>query len=180
LESLGQKQAQATAQYVANRWPIAAVYAGPLKRTMQTAQPIAQAQGLSVKPMDALIDINFGKFQGLLAKEAQKDYPNLFQAWVEAPHTVHFPDGESLVIVRQRVKTALSELNTLHTGQTIALVSHTVVNRVILCIALDWENDRFWRMHQHTCAVNVFDIEDDGSFTIVLLNDTSHLQHIQE
>jgi broad specificity phosphatase PhoE len=55
-----------------------------------------------------------------------------------------------------------------------------VVNRVLLCAVLGWGNDRFWRMHQETCAVNIFDTEEDGTFTIVQLNDTSHLQGLQE
>ena len=119
LESFGLKQARATAEYVASRWPISAIYASPLKRTMKTAHLIAQAQEMAAEPMDALIDIDFGKLQGLLAAEAERHYPDIFQAWVEAPHTVSFPDAESLDIVRQRVTDALTKLNTRHTAQTI-------------------------------------------------------------
>jgi probable phosphoglycerate mutase len=82
--------------------------------------------------------------------------------------------------VRSRITAALDALAARHPGQTVALVSHTVANRVLLCAVLGWGNDRFWRMHQETCAVNVFDVEKDGAFTIVQLNDTSHLQSLQE
>jgi broad specificity phosphatase PhoE len=164
LEEFGLRQAEVTARYVAARWPVAAVYASPLSRTIRTAEPIARAQGLTVQPLDGLTDIDFGECQGLLAEEAEQRHPDLFHAW----------------IVRSRVTAALDEIVARHPGQTVALVSHTVVNRVLLCVVLGWGNDRFWRMAQETCAVNVFDVGDDGAFTIVQLNDTSHLQSLSE
>jgi broad specificity phosphatase PhoE len=180
LEEFGLRQAEATARYIAARWPVAAVYASPLSRAIKTAEPIARAQGLTVQPCDGLADIAFGEFQGLLAEEAEQRHPGLVHAWIEAPHTVHFPGGESLDIVRSRVTAALDEIVARHPGQTVALVSHTVVNRVLLCVVLGWSNDRFWRMAQETCAVNIFDVEGDGSLTIVQLNDTSHLHGLVE
>jgi broad specificity phosphatase PhoE len=180
LEEFGLRQAEATARYVAARWPVVAVYASPLDRTMKTAKAIAQAQSLTAQPLDGLVDINFGQFQGLLATEAEQRHPELFHAWMEAPHTVHFPGGESLDVVRSRISAALDDVVARHPDQAVALISHTVVNRVLLCVVLNWGNDRFWRLHQETCAVNVFDVKDDGTFTIVQLNDTSHLQGLQE
>jgi broad specificity phosphatase PhoE len=180
LEEFGLRQAKATGGYVAARWPVVAVYASPLSRTMKTAKAVARAQELRAKPLEGLIDINFGQLQGLLATEAEARYPDLFRAWAEEPHTVSFPDGESLEIVRARITAALEQVVARHRGQTVALVSHTVANRVLLCVVLGWGNDRFWRMHQETCAVNVFDVADDGAFTIVQLNDTSHLQGLEE
>lgn len=178
LDEFGQKQAEATARYIAARWPVVAVYASPLSRTMKTAEAIAQSQGLVVQSLEGLRDINFGELQGRLATEAAQLYPGLHQAWMETPHTVQFPKGGSLDTVRQRVALALDEVAARHRGQAVALVSHTVVNRVLLCYVLGWGNDRFWRLGQETCAVNVFDVDDSGArrdFVVQLLNDTSHL-----
>jgi probable phosphoglycerate mutase len=180
LDEFGLKQAKATGRYVAARWPVVAVYASPLQRTMRTAEAVATAQGLTLSPLDGLLDINFGEWQGQLGKKVAQRYPELFRAWEEAPHTVHLPGGERLEDVRHRVVAALDEVVTRHTGQKVALVSHTVVNRVLLCAVLGWGNDRFWRLRQGTCAVNVFDVEDDGDFTIGLINDTSHLHGLSE
>jgi len=178
LDEVGVEQAEATGRYVAARWPIAAVYASPLGRTMQTAEAIARAQGLTVQPLDGLLDISFGEWQGLLGKEVAQRYPDLYRAWIEVPHTVQFPGGESLEAVRGRVEVALDDVVARHRGEAVAFVSHTVVNRVLLCLVLGWGNDRFWRLGQETCAVNVFDVEDNGGFTIQLLNDTCHLQDL--
>jgi len=69
--------------------------------------------------------------------------------------------------------TTIHGLAARHAGQTIALVSHTVVNRVILLAILGLGNDRFWRLRQDNCALNVFEAEA-GDFTLVSMNDTCH------
>jgi broad specificity phosphatase PhoE len=178
LDEVGLRQAEVTGRYVAARWPVVAVYASPLSRTMRTAEAVARAQGLTMQLSRGLLDIHFGEWQGQLATEVAQHSPDLFRAWEEAPHTVRFPGGESLAHVRDRVVAALDEVVAHHPNQAVALVSHTVVNRVLLCVVLGWGNERFWRLRQETCAVNVFDVEDDGAFTITLLNDTCHLQGI--
>ncbi len=180
LDEFGLKQAEATGRYVAVRWPVVAVYASPLRRTVQTAEAVARAQGLTARPLPGLLDINFGEWQGRLADEVAQRYPALYRAWLEDPHTVQFPGGEGLDDVRRRVVAGLDEVIARHPEQAVALVSHTVVNRVLLCAVLGWGNDRFWRLRQDTCAVNVFDAEEDGVFTILLLNDTCHLQNLSE
>lgn len=179
LDEFGHRQAKATGRYVAARWPVVAVYASPLQRTMRTAEAIARAQGLTAAPLAGLLDINFGEWQGQRGQDVAQHSPELLRAWEQTPHTVHLPGGERLDDVRSRVVTALDDVVARHRGQSVALVSHTVVNRVLLCAVLGWGNDRFWRLRQGTCAVNVFDVEEDGDFTIGLINDTSHLQDIE-
>jgi probable phosphoglycerate mutase len=188
LDEIGLKQAEATGRYLAERWPVDAVYASPMQRAVQTAEAIAravrliaqdQAHGLTVEPFDGLLDIDFGEWQGHSPEEVGERYPDLLKAWLEAPHTVQMPSGESLDDVRTRVVAGLDEVVTRHRGQTVALIGHTVVNRVLLCAVLGLGNEHFWRLRQDTCAVNVFDADDDGTFTIVLLNDTCHLRDIR-
>lgn len=69
----------------------------------------------------------------------------------------------------------VSELAARHVGETVVLVGHTVINRIILLAVMGLGNDRFWRLRQDTCAINVFEAEG-GDFTIVSLNDTCHLR----
>ncbi len=174
LDETGLWQAQATAEYVAARWPLQAVYASPMGRALQTADAIAAAQGLEAQPLDGLLDLNFGEWQGMSLSDVKARWPDLCRAWFEAPHTVHFPGGEGLDEVRQRSATALREVAARHAGETVAMVGHTVVNRVLLCAVLGLGNDRFWYLGQDTCAVNL--IEWDGKrYLLRLVNDTSHL-----
>ena len=180
LDGLGLQQAQATADYVARRWPVQAVYASPMSRAMQTAEAVAEAHDLVAQPFEGLLDIDFGAWQGHSPTEVKREYPDLLKDWYEIPHTVQIPGGESLDIVRERVVAGLSTVVDRHRGQTVGMVGHTVVNRVLLCSILDLGNEHFWRLRQGTCAVNVFDVDQEGTATLVVFNDTSHLQHVGE
>lgn len=174
LSEEGIAQARATARYIAARWPLTAVYSSPLSRARETARAIAEAQGLEVHPLPGLLDLGFGEWEGLTIAEVRDRYPDLWRAWQEAPHTLHFPGGESLDAVRERAMAALEETVRRHPGETIALVGHRVVNQVLLCAILGLGNDHFWHVAQDTCAVN--QIEWNGKFyRLVLMNDTSHL-----
>jgi broad specificity phosphatase PhoE len=178
LDDFGLKQAEVTGRYVLKRWPVDAVYASPMRRAMQTATAIAMAHGLTAQPFEGLLDIDFGAWQGHSPQEVAERYPDLLQAWWEAPNTVHIPEGESLDEVRDRVVAGTRHVVERHRGETVALVGHTVVNRVLLCAVLGLGNEHFWRLQQETCAVNVFEISEQGAYTMVLLNDTCHLQDI--
>jgi broad specificity phosphatase PhoE len=159
LDDTGLAQARALAERLADL-PIVAVYSSPLKRAVETAWPTARQLGLPVQPLPGIIDINYGDWQGLSHAEVAKVYPDLYQRWLEKPHRVKFPSGESLRQVRLR---------------GILLVAHQVVNKVLVCAMLGLDNSHFWRIRQDNGCINVFE-HQDGIFTAVLINDTCHLR----
>jgi broad specificity phosphatase PhoE len=142
-----------------------------------TAEAIGLLCGLAVLPLAAVIDIDYGEWQGLTPEEAASRWPAALHAWYTARNTVQPPDGESLDGLRERVMGAIRELAERHCDETIAVVSHTVVNRVILLAVLGLGNERFWRLGQDNCAINVFEATA-GEFTLVSLNDVCHLRSL--
>ena len=173
LDDTGLAQAQATAVRL-SQFPVAAVYSSPLIRAMATAQPIADKFGLAVEPHNGLIDINFGRLQGLPPQQVREQDGDLLNAWLSEPQTVTFPDGECLNDVRNRFTGALDELTTRHADETIVLVSHVVALKVALCTVLGLDNSHFWQIAQDTCAINIVSSKD-GKYIVSLLNDTCHL-----
>jgi probable phosphoglycerate mutase len=174
LNETGLAQAQATGQRVAEEWQPVAVYSSPLSRAVKTAGAIAQHFGLSVQIHNGLTDIDYGQWQGLTPDEAKERWPEIHHAWYNLPHTACIPGGETLDDLQARGMAAVNELATQHAEQTVVLVGHTVINRVILLGVLGLGHDRFWRLKQDTCAINVFETENND-FTLVSLNDTCHL-----
>ncbi len=173
LNKVGQAQARKVATRLAEV-PITAVYSSPLRRAMETAQPTAQKLGLPVIPLPGLMDINYGEWQGQTPGEVSQRYPDLYQQWLDAPHTVRFPQGESLEDVRLRAVAALQKVISQHHGP-ILLVAHQVVNKVLVCAMLGLETSHFWHITQDNGCINVFDF-NDGAFTTVLVNDTCHVR----
>ena len=174
LNEAGLRQAKITGERIKKNWKPVAIYTSPLKRAIQTAQQIAQPLGLEIKPAEGLIDINYGKWQGLTPQTARTLWPELVANWYDHPESVQIPDGESLKQVRDRAMAALIEICKSHADEQIVLVSHTVINRLILLGVLDLGNERFWHLHQEPCAINLIELSEKG-FTLVFMNDTCHL-----
>jgi broad specificity phosphatase PhoE len=178
LNETGLAQAEATGRCIAAEWQPAAVYSSPLSRAVKTAEVIAKPFNLPVQIHAGLADINYGQWQGLTPDEVKERWPEIHHAWYNAPHIARIPGGETLDELCARGMAAVNELAARHAGQTIVLVGHTVINRAILLGVLGLGNDRFWRLRQDTCAINVFEA-DGGDFTLVSLNDTCHLHSVK-
>jgi broad specificity phosphatase PhoE len=154
-----------------------AVYSSPLSRSMETAENIAKFHDISVTPLDAIIDISYGEWEGLGNQEVQQKYPDLHALWLTEPHKVLFPGGESLDEVRSRTMTALEDLLAEHQDENFALVAHRVPNKVICCALLGLDNSHFWRIQQDTASTNLF-VYRNGQWIISYLNDTSYLKSL--
>lgn len=174
LDEVGVKQAEATAGRVVE-WTVSAVYCSPLKRTVTTAHIIAQRLHLEAKPLPGIIDINFGDWQGLSPEEAAANHGSLYTMWLESPHLVKFPGGESLDEVRQRAAAAVADLVKQYPDGTIALVSHRVVCQILILHFLGLDTSHFWQIGQDVSAINVFEVKDSHPYAR-LLNDTCHLK----
>jgi len=177
LDQKGINQAKATATRIA-QWKIDAIYSSPLKRTLNTAETVAEPLRLPVQPLEGLIDVDYGKWQGLSLEEAASNDYKLYDLWLQSPHMVTFPLGENLEQVRKRAVAAVNTILPKHPEQTIILVSHKVVCKVLLCYFLGLDNSHFWQVQQDTCAINIVDINDNNPI-VALLNDTCHLKELK-
>jgi len=174
LNETGLAQAEATGRRVAAEWQPVAIYTSPLSRSVKTAEAIAKHFGLPVQLHPGLADIDYGEWQGLSPEEARQRWPDEIDAWYNRPQQARIPGGETLEDLRARAMQTVNELADRHPGETIVLVGHTVINRIVLLGVLGLGNERFWRIKQDTCAINVFEA-DAGDFTLISLNDTCHL-----
>ncbi|MBP1724859.1 MAG: Phosphoglycerate mutase [Deltaproteobacteria bacterium] len=158
---------------------IHAVYSSPLSRSFETAQLIAKFHNLPVEPLEAIIDISYGDWEGLSNERVRESYPELHKLWHEQPHKVCFPRGESLDEVRARTMTAVSRLMVKHEDRTIVLVAHRVPNKVICCALIGLDNSHFWRIQQDTACTNLF-THKNGEWIVSFLNDTSYLKVLKK
>lgn len=174
LNETGLAQAEATGRRVAAEWQPSAIYTSPLSRSIKTAEAIAKHYDLPVQEHPGISDIDYGEWQGLSPEEARQRWPMEIDAWYNRPQQAYIPGGETLVDLRARAMETVNELAAHHPSETIVLVGHTVINRIILLGVLGLGNERFWRIKQDTCAINVFETDKDD-FILVSLNDTCHL-----
>ncbi|MEW6096836.1 MAG: histidine phosphatase family protein [bacterium] len=177
LDETGISQAKLLAKRL-GELQINAVYSSPLKRALNTAIPIANYHGLKVNIDDHFIDINYGNWEGKSNEEVKETFKDLYQKWIKDPHLLRIPDGETLDEVRIRAVTGLNQILAKHGEETIAIVSHRVVNKVLICALLGLDNSSFWKIKQDTACFSIFNYENNN-FTLTLHNESCHLKSIQ-
>lgn len=174
LNEVGLSQAERTAERICRQWNPAAVFCSPLSRAKATAEAVARRCRLPVAVHPGLIDIDYGRWQGLTPAEAQLRYPRRIRRWYRGARWIRPPRGESLSAVKRRCLKAVLEIASKHLDQEVVIVGHTVVNRAILLGVLSVGLRHFWQLGQEPCAVNIIELEH-GAFAVRSMNDTCHL-----
>lgn len=174
LSELGIRQSKATAVRIAEQWNPVIAYTSPLKRCIQTAAPIAAACNTSSVVLTDLDDVHYGDWEWCTHEAVRAQWPALYQRWLQAPHLVRFPNGESLQEVAARVSNVLRLALERHRRQTVVVVGHSFVNRALLLQTLDQPLSAYWRLGQDPCALSEIEVLDEGT-TVHRLNETHHL-----
>lgn len=174
LTPLGRRQADALRDRIAREWSPVAVYASSLDRCMDTGASVGAPHGLVPQPMESFLDIDYGQWQGLTHEEVHARWPEAWARWRSMPQTAQIPGGETLQALAKRAVHALHEVLHRHRGETIVVVAHDSVNRVLLLHALDLPLQRYRSIAQAPCTLNVLD-HDGASWRVRTLNETGHL-----
>ena len=177
LDEVGIKQAELLGKYLSN-WELEAIYSSPLKRALDTANIIARYHKIAVHIAEGLIDFDYGEWQSLPEQEAKRLYPTLYTEWHNNPHKVKMPGGESLGDVKRRATEVVNDVLSKYQG-SVVLVSHRVVNKVLICYLLGLDGSHFWNIKQDVGGITIFNYVD-GRFVLTRHNDTSHLKELQK
>ncbi len=171
LSQLGTSQAQALAQNLATV-KFAAIYASPLDRTMETAKPIAESQGLEVIPREGLLEIGYGRWQGQSLKSLRRR--KLWPIIQLAPSLARFPDGESFTQAQARIVAELEDLRSIHPSPKakVACVFHSDPINVALAYFAGIPLDLFQRLIIEPASVSILMVTDQN-VRIVRMNDTA-------
>ena len=178
LDETGLKQAELAGEYFRGM-EIHAIYSSPLARAWQTAQKIAHFHNVKVQPLQGILDMSFGKWEGQSHRDIQENDREIYQQWREKPHQVRLPGGESLDEVRARSMAALEGVIRENPGKTLVLVSHRVICKVLICAILGLDNSHFWQITQDTTAINLIQHKDQR-YILSLMNETCHLKALKE
>ncbi|RYZ43038.1 MAG: histidine phosphatase family protein [Myxococcaceae bacterium] len=152
--------------------------ASPLSRATRTAQlALGEAREAQLTLDGGLKEIGHGDWEGLLASEIGGRDPQRLQAWRDAPDTVQMPGegGESLQQVLDRAWPAFARAAAgLGEEDTLLVVAHDAVNRVLLCRILGIPLSRLWGFRQAPTTINLLEGATVDTLEVVRLNDCSH------
>lgn len=174
LTDVGRSQAEAAAQFLAQKGGVDAVVTSPLQRAYDTAATAAKALGLDVTVDHDLIETDFGGWEGLTFGEAAERDPEQHRRWLRDT-SIAPPDGESFDSVAQRVRRAQARIINEHGGKTVLVVSHVTPIKTLLRMALDAGPGILYRLHLDLASLSIAEFYPDGVASVRLVNQTGYL-----
>lgn len=154
---------------------IAAIYASPLGRTVETAELIGAPHGLDVRTREGLREISHGRWEGMTRDEVEAQFEEEAADWDRDPYTFAPVGGESGLAVTARALPELLEIVRTHPGAVVLVVSHKATIRLLLSSLLGFDPRRYRdNLDQSPCALNIVDFKDPVRARLTLFNDTSH------
>lgn len=154
---------------------IAAVYASPLGRALETARILAKPHRKEVQTRPALREISHGRWEQMTRQEVEETYPEEAAAWDDDPFTFAPAGGESGLAVTARALPEITEIVRAHAGETVAVVSHKATIRLLLSLLLGFDPRRYRdNLDQSPAALNIVDFRSPTRARLTLFNDTSH------
>jgi probable phosphoglycerate mutase len=178
LNEHGQKQAQQIASVFAKA-PIKAIYSSPLERAMETAEPLAQALGLPVKPAPGLIELGYGEWEGKTLKQLSR--LKLWKVVQNKPSEMRFPRGESFVEVQNRAVAEAERIAAEHEEKDlVACFSHGDIIRLLMAHFLAVPLDEFQRLASNTASISVVFVPKKGRPYVMHVNQVLSLEFKEE
>lgn len=136
LSALGHEQAKALATYLRRR-PIDVVYASPMKRAQQTLAPLASHCPRPAIEKPEFREVDFGVWTGLSWEEVHSRHQVSAFDWLDRIEKGEIAEAETGATFRARIEPTLRQIVEEHAGQSVAIVCHGGVIRMMLSILLD-------------------------------------------
>jgi len=176
LNAAGLRQAERLRDRLAEE-KIDAIYSSNLKRALVTAEIIASRYQLAVITCAELREIDFGHLEGLTFNEINQLYPEVAELRMKRSPKLKYPGGDSFIEFGKRVSKFLSRLEQHTAEETILIVAHSGVLRVLICRLLDMDLGRLWQFPLDLASLSILETNQQGG-VLSLLNDVSHLAQV--
>lgn len=143
LTELGIEQAALLAERLSTI-RLDAVYSSDLRRAHETAETVAARQGLEVRRLPQLREVDVGSWSGLTWLEAAERFPDGFRRWEMGKPG--WDDGESYTEMAERVVAAVEELARRHPREIVLVVAHAGPIRAVHATTLGMDIHSYRRI----------------------------------
>jgi 2,3-bisphosphoglycerate-dependent phosphoglycerate mutase len=169
LSAEGIAQTEHLATYLSSEH-LDAIYASPMRRARQTAQPLADARSVEVQICDGVAEFDRLSNDYIPAEELKAANDPRLQDMIDGRWDTA---EESTHEFRARVVSTIESLIDLHSGDRIAVVCHGGVINGYLGHVLGLSHGFFYPNYT---SVNRVAASRHGQRSIVTINETSHLR----
>ena len=155
LSDEGRDQARAVGTWLAPLAPaVDAVIASPVRRTLETAEIVAEMLEQTVEVEHGFAEMEFGSWDGKTFQEVAEQHAGDLDAWLGSLDVAP-GGGESFRAVEKRVLDGLQRLLDEHGGKTVVVVSHVTPIKTLVAHAVDAPLSAVFRMELSPASVTV-------------------------
>jgi probable phosphoglycerate mutase len=173
LTELGRRQADALADRLADT-PVAAMFVTPLRRTRQTAEPLAQRTGSVPSVLPELREVYLGDWEGQLNHRVAGE-ESLTQKIFEVERWDVIPNAEPMEEFADRIRAGLDQL--VDAGGADATVLAVVHGGVIAEACRQVTGSRaFAFLSAENASITRIMRLPNGRWALIAFNDTAHLR----
>jgi phosphoserine phosphatase len=152
-----------------------AVYCSSSVRTRETAEILFADSGLDIHYCDELREIHMGPWEGQLYAQLRLSHADQFYAFWNQPDQFALDGAETYNDVQQRALQKLQRILDKDPARELAIVSHGVVIKTLLCDIEQRPLSRLWDApSMHNCAHSIIDLYSDGSRRISVYADQTY------
>ena len=174
LSDEGRRQVEALSRRLSAQ-SIAAFYASPLDRTMETARILAAPHKKPIEPEPGFLEINHGVWEGLTRQEAETRFGDMYVKWEADPYNFAPEGGETGLAVAARAMPALLHAVGSHAGEMICVVSHKATIRLLLGAILGFDPRRYRdHLDLNPASLTILDFGNSMNGRLSLFNDVAH------
>lgn len=172
LNEEGLAQAEALGSRLADM-PIHHIYASPLERTMETAEAIQRHHpSLTIQQTTDLGEVRYGDWEGKSIASLQTR--KMWHVVQQYPSRAYFPNGETMRGVQERAVNGVEALVEKHPRETVIIVSHADLIKMVLAHFLGMHLDAFQRIVISPASMSTLML-GYGRPYVGAMNDTAHL-----
>lgn len=141
--------------------PFELVLASPTLRALHIGEEFSKATGVPLITNPALMEFNFGIFDGLTPKEAEEKNSEAYFRWMNDHLNVEIPEGDSYRGKYAQTAAYVHTLTTAYKDKKLLIISHGAVLRCMITAFLDMPLEAGWHLDMALGAICEIEYEDD-------------------
>jgi 2,3-bisphosphoglycerate-dependent phosphoglycerate mutase len=171
LSESGRRQAELLAEYLDSE-PLDALYASPLRRAYETAEPLSRRQGLEIVVVDDVAELDRDSSEYVPIEELRATNDPRWTAmaatgWIDGPETTEEFQRRCVTAIEARIEQ--------HAGGRIAIVCHGGVTIAYVASIIGLASMSMFFYPNYT-SINRVAAARSGQRSILTLNETPHLR----
>lgn len=151
-------------------------YSSTSGRTIKTIQNLANKNGIKIKQLEELCEMDFGIYDGMKWEDLNKINPKIHKMHIKTNEIIGIPNQETTQETAERMYNILLKIAKNNLGKNVLVCSHGVAIEAFLRKITNkpfiYKKEEY---SQKNTSINIVEYDEKKGFNLVELNNQEHL-----